>query len=186
MQKSILAELDAIFEPAEVEYTVFKGAHVREWLYPDPSLRSPADIDVLVRPADRERAVRVLMCAGYVPQANAATVSHELALTRHVVEIDLHWHVARPSRLRVEISNEMIVRRQRIAGFWAVSNTDAGCLMLLHPAFTKYASGRLMRLIRVVDFLYAVRDQRVDWPEVALVLDRCGVRIAGWALLTWF
>ncbi len=186
LQRSVLAELDAIFERAGVAYAAFKGAHVREWLYADPTLRDAADVDVLVSPTDREHAVRALIAAGYSPLADAATVSHELALTRHGVEIDLHWYVTRPSRLRMEVSDEIVGRRQRVAGFWAVSNADAVFLMLTHPAFTKYVSSPSMRLIRVVDFLYVVRDHAVEWPLVADLLDRCGVRAAAWTVLTWF
>ncbi len=186
LQRSVLAELDAIFERADIAYAVFKGAHVREWLYADPTLRDTADVDVLVCPADRERAVRALIAAGYSPMADAATVSHELALTRHGVEIDLHWYVTRPSRLRIDVSGEIVGRRQRVAGFWAVSNADAVFLMLVHPAFAKYVSSPSMRLIRVVDFLYVVRDHPVEWPLVADLLDRCGVRAAAWTVLTWF
>jgi len=186
LQRSVLADIDKTFESAGIAYAVFKGAHVREWVYTDAALRNPADIDVLVRPTDRERAVRTLIAAGYSPKPDAATVSHELALTRHGVEIDVHWYVSRPSRLRIEVSDEIVGRRQRVAGFWAVSKTDAVFLMLMHPAFTKYVSSPSMRLIRVVDFLYVVRDHRVEWPLVADLLDRCGVRAAAWTVLTWF
>ena len=186
LQRSVLAELDAILEHAGIAYAVFKGAHVREWLYADPALRNPADVDVLIRSVDRERAVRVLIAAGYSPKPDAATVSHELALTRNGVEVDLHWYVTRPSRLRIEVSDEIVGRRQRVAGFWAVSNTDAVFLMLLHPAVTKYVSSPSMRLIRVVDFLYVIRDHAVDWPAVADLLERCGVQAAAWTVLSWF
>lgn len=186
LQRSVLADLDKTFERAGITYAVFKGAHVREWVYTDAALRNPADIDVLVRPTDRERAVRTLIAAGYSPKPDAATVSHELALTRHGVEIDVHWYISRPSRLRTELSDEIVGRRQRVAGFWAVSKTDAVFLMLMHPAFTKYVSSPSMRLIRVVDFLYVVRDHQVAWPAVADLLGRSGVRTAAWAVLTWF
>jgi hypothetical protein len=186
LHRSVLADLDKTFENAGITYAVFKGAHVREWVYADAALRNPADIDVLIRPIDRERAVRALIAAGYSPNPDAATVSHELALTRHGVEIDVHWHVTRPRRLRIEVSDEIVGRRQRVAGFWAVSNADAVFLMLIHPAFTKYVSSPSMRLIRVVDFLYVVRDHPVEWPLVADLLDRCGVRAAAWTVLTWF
>ena len=46
LQRSVLAELDAIFERAGIAYAVFKGAHVREWLYADPTLRDAADVEI--------------------------------------------------------------------------------------------------------------------------------------------
>ena len=186
LQRAALAELDGAFDRAGIEYVVFKGAHVREWLYGDPALRDPADVDVLIHSDDSELAVTTLLHAGFVPKVNLATVSHELILLRRGVEIDLHWHLMRPGRLRVDPSRQFLARRRRLAGLWTFSPTDAVFVMLVHPAFTKYVSSPSMRLIRVVDFLYVVRDHRVEWPLVADLLDRCGVRAAAWTVLTWF
>lgn len=186
LQRAALAELDGAFDRAGIEYVVFKGAHVREWLYGDPALRDPADVDVLIHSDDSELAVTTLLHAGFVPKVDRATVSHELILLRRGVEIDLHWHLMRPGRLRVDPSRQFLARRRRLAGLWTLSPTDAVFVMLVHPAFTKYVSSPAMSLIRAYDFLLAVGDRGVDWQAVAALLDECGTRAAGWAVLSWF
>jgi hypothetical protein len=186
LQASVLAEAQRQLEAANIVFAVFKGAHLREWLYPDPSVRAAGDVDILVTPADRLRAVECLMNAGFALSVQADFVSHEATLSRNGVEIDLHWHVSRPGRLRQDITNELLARRRQINGLWTLSETDEVFLMLMHPAFTKYVSSPNMRLIRVVDFLYVVRDRDVDWDAVAELLERCGVTAAGWCVLTWY
>ncbi|WP_162527447.1 nucleotidyltransferase family protein [Casimicrobium huifangae] len=181
-----LSELDHAFQVAGIRYAVFKGAHIREWIYRDPTLRDPADVDVLIAAEDNDSAISALMDAGFEPQPDSATVSHELIMLRRGIEIDLHWHIVRPGRLRTDITADLLSRRQRMANIWTLAPSDAALIMLLHPAFTKYVSSPSMRLVRVHDFLLVVRDQPIDWNAVATQLERCGTRGAGWAVLKWF
>lgn len=186
LQKVVLSSAMHAFDSAGIAYAVFKGAHVREWLYTEPSVRGSGDVDILVLPTDRLRAVHALMNAGFKLSVNPDSVSHEVTLLRHGVEVDLHWHVSRPGRLRYDITSELIARTRRLGEFSTLSETDEVFLMLMHPAFTKYVSSPNMRLIRVVDFLYAVRDHTIDWDAVAELLERCGVKTAGWCVLCWY
>ena len=76
-----------------------KGLHLAELVYPDPSLRPMADMDVLV-PRDRVAdALRVLRAAGYGADIDADSV-HALLPERcnvgvaheaHGTSIELHW-----------------------------------------------------------------------------------------------
>lgn len=186
LQSRVLAEALRILNFAEVKCAVFKGGHIREWLYSDPSVRAAADVDVLVSAGDRLKAVNCLMDAGFALSVEAGFVSHEATLTLHGVDIDLHWHVTRPGRLRLDITHELLNRRRRKGDLWTLSDTDEVFLMLMHPAFTKYVSSPNMRLIRVVDFLFLLRDREVDWDAVEMMFERCGVKAAGWCVLMWY
>jgi len=186
LQRAVLTEALRALDSVAIQYAVFKGAHLRNWLYSEPSLRPSSDVDILVLPADRVSAVNALLAANFSSSADPASISHELTLLRHGVAIDLHWHVSRPGRLRHEITRELMDRRRLSCGFWTLSEADEVFLMLMHPAFTKYVSSPNMPLIRVVDFLYAVRDHAIDWDAVAALLEHCGVKTAGWCMLTWY
>ena len=64
----------------------------------------------------------VLLDAGYSVHAEPANISHEATFRRGAVDIDLHWHLLRPGRTRVDLTAELLARRQRIKGQWGLSD----------------------------------------------------------------
>lgn len=185
-QRAALERLDALFEAEGIPYLAMKGAHVRECAYFDPALRPASDIDLLIAPADRRRAARVMLDAGYAVHAAPANISHEATFTQGAVDIDLHWNILRPGRTRVDLTAELLARRQRTNGVWGLSGADTVFLMLTHPAFAKYVCSPNMGLARVADFLLWIQRRPADWPAVLRLLERAGLRTAAWTMLTWF
>jgi len=185
-QRAALERLDALFAAEGIPWVAMKGAHVRECAYPDPALRPASDVDLLIAPADRRRAARTLVDAGYTVHADPANISHEATFSLGVVDVDLHWHMLRPGRTRVDLTGELLARRQRVNGLWGLSDADTVFLMLTHPAFAKYVCSPNMGLARVADFFLWVGARPVDWPAVLRLLERAGLKTAAWTLLTWF
>ena len=64
LEQSLLATVD-LLELAGVEVRVLKGSAVALLDYPEPSLRSFGDVDLLVRSAEFDAAVEALSSAGY-------------------------------------------------------------------------------------------------------------------------
>jgi hypothetical protein len=103
----LLGELQRVFEAldaAGVPALAFKGAAALDRLYADPGARPMDDADLLVRPADRDRAADVLGRLGYErrpeePGRFGATPPGEWTFDGPV-EIDLHWHLVADGRLR--------------------------------------------------------------------------------------
>ena len=185
-QRAALNTLDRVFEEEGVPYVVMKGAHVRECVYPDPALRPASDIDILIAPSSRRRAARLLLDAGYTAHVDPANISHEATFSQKMVDIDLHWNILRPGRTRVDLTAELLARRQRINGQWGLSDSDTLFLMLTHPAFAKYVCSPNMGLGRVADFLLWIQRKPVDWPAVLQLLERAGLKTAAWTMLNWF
>jgi hypothetical protein len=185
-QRAALDHLDSAFEAEGIPYLAMKGTHVRECVYPDPALRPASDIDLLIAPADRRRAARVLQGAGYTVHAEPANISHEATFSQGAADIDLHWSILRPGRTRVELTAELLARRQRTNGVWGLSDPDTLFLMLTHPAFAKYVCSPNMGLARVADFLLWIQRRPLDWPAVLHLLERAGLRTAAWTMLSWF
>ncbi|MBI1284727.1 MAG: hypothetical protein GC183_10375 [Thiobacillus sp.] len=186
VQRAALERLDQLFETEGIPYLVMKGAHVRECVYPDPALRPSSDIDILIAPSDRRRAARVLLDAGYTVHPEPTNISHEATFSRGPVDIDLHWHILRPGRTRIDVTPELLARRQRTNGIWGLSDNDTLFLMLTHPAFAKYVCSPNMGLGRVADFLLWVQQRPVNWPAVLQLLDRAGLKTAAWTMLNWY
>ena len=60
-----LRHIVRLFGEHRIDLIVLKGAVLTATAYPDTCLRSMSDIDLLVRPADAERALRLIETAGF-------------------------------------------------------------------------------------------------------------------------
>jgi hypothetical protein len=185
-QRAALERLDRLFAADGIPYVAMKGTHVRECVYLDPALRPASDIDLLIAPVDRRRAAHALLDAGFAAHVEPANVSHEATFSQGAVDIDLHWSILRPGRTRIDLTAELLARRQRTNGLWGLSDPDTLFLMLTHPAFAKYVCSPNMSLARVADFLLWIQKRPVDWPTVLRQLERAGLKTAAWTMLRWF
>lgn len=89
-----------------VTAVVFKGAHLAYACYPDPSLRPHVDTDLLIDPANVDKARRVFERAGHraIPHVSGRFVMSQC----HYVDgqvggahtYDVHWQVANPAAFR--------------------------------------------------------------------------------------
>jgi len=184
-QKAAVEEIDALFEREGLRYAVIKGVATRELTYENPALRLCGDIDVLVAPDQRLAAARALTGLGYRLRVNPAVVSHEVALSKGMVEIDLHWDILRPGRTPDGFACAMLARRIRHRGWWMLSDSDALVLMLVHAAVSKHVSTPVLGLHRAADLALFWQRRDVDWPAVLRLLDACGLKTAAWTVLTW-
>lgn len=184
-QRAAVDEIDALFERAGIRYAVIKGVATRELTYENPALRLCGDIDVLVAPDQRLAAARALKSLGYQLRVNPAVASHEVALWKGMVEIDLHWDILRPGRTPDGFAGAMLTRRVRQGGWWMLSDSDAVLLMLVQAAVSKHVSTPVLGLRRAADLALFWQRRNVDWPAVHRLLDECGLKTAGWVVLTW-
>ena len=185
MQEKALADIDATFTGAGIDYVVLKGAANRLPLYDNPAVRACFDIDLLVRPEDRLKAATALVDAGFEALPKTNNISIELLLTRGKIDVDLHWRLLRDGRLRNEDINGMLERRCNVEGHWMLNADDALFLLLVHPAFAKHLSSWELGLHRVADILRWLQTQQADWKTVRARLEDNDVRTAAWATLRW-
>ena len=75
-QGSNLAQLDALLTHGQIPFLPLKGSVLRQY-YPQPWMRTSCDIDVLVHPADLDRAVALLCENGFTIGEKS---THDVAL----------------------------------------------------------------------------------------------------------
>ncbi len=184
-QQRALEEIDAVLGGAGIKHAVIKGAANRVLLYENPAIRACHDLDLLVRPNDRVRAVATLVDSGFTASLTTQNIGHELVLTKDRVDVDVHWGLLREGRLRADPTAAMLDRRQRFGDMWMLNGEDAIFLLLVHPAFAKHLAGWDMGLHRVVDIMETIRKGDYDWQTVRAALEISGVRTAAWATLRW-
>ena len=184
-QDKALLGINAVLDAARVGHVAIKGAANRRLLYDNPALRACHDLDLLVHPDERVRAVKALADAGFAPMPKTVGISRGLVLRRSDTDVDLHWGLLREGRLRADPVAGILERRRRMDGVWMPGAEDTLFLLLVHPAFAKHLGGWDMGLHRVLDILEWLRTQPCDWSTVCERLDDCGVRTAAWATLRW-
>ena len=98
-----LVELLELFSASDVPALPFKGPTLGLQAYGDPAIRSFADLDILVRPANLEEARAVLLDGGFRPSFPTTPARRALLLRRGSHEsferddgtyVELHWRIA--------------------------------------------------------------------------------------------
>ncbi|MEQ3540652.1 nucleotidyltransferase family protein [Pseudonocardia tropica] len=109
-QQHSLHLLGRKLDEAGVDWLVLKGPVLSEIVYRRPGVREYADLDVLVRPADFERAVDVLVAAGSTlvdgnwPMIRRQQRGELSLIGPGGVVVDLHWHVINDPQVRSELA----------------------------------------------------------------------------------
>jgi hypothetical protein len=92
------------FDAANVPVLLIKGAALAYSIYPEPWLRPREDTDLLVDPADVDRADQALAASGYraAVRQSGRFVSHQRLYVRAEAHgrrdaFDLHWKIANPA-----------------------------------------------------------------------------------------
>lgn len=184
LQKKILIEVDRLFENDQIPYAVFKGAHIREVVYENPAFRPSDDIDILISPGEKFRAIRCLCTNGYTLQPKRANLTHEVTLVKNNVFLDLHWHIMRPGRTRIELTELFLQSRMRHDFFWSPDNDLSLLIMLVHPVFTKYSTGPQYSMVRLVDLQRWILKKEIDWQRLLQLLQDAGLKTAAWITAT--
>ena len=185
IQRHCMRQLKERFDEAGIPHLLFKGGHIREFVYDAPALRRAADLDVLVEKSRRKQVVELLKAEGYRLYPDAANVSHEVTLGKRGLYIDLHWDLMRPGRTREPLADAFLRSRRDCGSHWGPAKEAMLFLMLVHPVITKYVNTPHALLVRVLDLFWWLEQVEVDWTQVLDWLDRAGLRTAAWLTLEW-
>lgn len=151
------AEVVTAFEARGVLSILLKGPALVAWLYPqDRHLRTYCDVDLLVAPGDRERAVEVLNAAGLRPSSHprlAADGHHAVSFSRvsDGATVDLHHSL---HGMRNVPANDV----------WEAASRDASSLQV--AGVQVRVLGPTMRLL-----LVALHPRAIDGPASQPCLD---------------
>ncbi len=180
------------FRASKIVPTVLKGMYTARRYFPDPGTRPASDVDLLVRPDERQRAEDLLSQAGFVPHPDsipnwrASTwILPELAGQVRSVELD---HAENPWSIDLQVSLDYKYLRGiwarygelcwEYTGEWEVGGHQAGFLaqplLAVHLAHHASCVIDITRLIRVVELVCVLRkdlaDGSLDWEALAGLL----------------
>lgn len=185
-------EASAALRQAGVETLTLKGMALANIVYAEPGLRPMADVDLLVRPADRAIALATLRALGYRTPGEAADLhgaSRSFAeLVRDGTRVDLHWHAARYLRFEgiVKVDHDGLWNRAR-----PLVTPEGRSLMLspedllLHLVLHLTLGSDFARVLWYADIDAVVRRfaGELDWERLIAEADRWRIRtLTGWTL----
>jgi hypothetical protein len=180
-QKRAMKDAHNLLTSAEIPYFFFKGTHLREVIYQQPWHRPAVDIDVFVNETNRDIVLNEFKQQAFIPSLTAETLSHELKISKHTTNIDLHWHLMRPTRYRPGLNEWLFAHREQFGDFWGLDHTASLLIMLTHPAITKYLISPTSMLIHQVDQFRLLQSNRIDWEVLLSALNEFGLRTAAWS-----
>lgn len=109
MAREVLRDVARVLADEGIAVMPLKGVLFQLLLYPDPAERALLDVDVLVQRADFERAIRVLLQAGFLPRSAGQSLIECALWSPRGMLVDLHRQLF--SRGRYRLSTEAVFRR---------------------------------------------------------------------------
>ena len=202
-----LARIVQAMRAEGVEPVVIKGLHTGAVYFPDPGTRPAADIDLLVRPADRGQAVEALGKAGFVESRRTRYAARSewrpIDLPHRVHSLEL-THIDNPWSVDLHTALERWYFRGLRRGLGdepfdhtiGVSISGTTVRVLAQPYVTAFlalhASYDLvqMQLVRLVELVLVIRadlrKRAFDWAAFATLIRETGIeRFVQPALKPW-
>jgi hypothetical protein len=179
-REKCIDQLLAAFAIVGIPIILLKGAALAHRIYPRPELRPMVDVDVLIDPADMERAVAITRGLGYSfalrhESRFAGRLHHLPAATTYQsgFRITLEIHVdAIPTDLHDSLTFAALAAKPALfrRGGGPPGLTLGHIDMLRHLARHAFGPARRVRLIHLYDLwrYQAIFRDEIDWPELAL------------------
>jgi hypothetical protein len=172
------ASVVEVLAQAAIPVMLLKGIHLAGFIYPEPALRSMADIDIMV-PRDRLMDVeRILLAQGFGPLPRPDLQEH-IHWSNHLPVLkkpdgesfEVHYTIERPtSPFAIDVDG-LWARAQTIGvnhlQAWALSHEDLLLHLCLHTSyhhrFDRYALKSLLDMATLLE----QRGGGLDWERVA-------------------
>jgi hypothetical protein len=179
VRRQVLADLDelgAVLRRENVDFLVFKGPVLGEFVDPEPGQRSYGDLDVLVRAGELGTAVDALESAGFrLVDQNWDLLHRARTGEVHLIgpsgtPIDLHWHLVNQAGLRelfsVDVDALFERSRQVSVGAATVATLDAVDTLVYVCLHAALAGGT--RLVWVRDVAMCGMASELEWDGVVI------------------
>jgi hypothetical protein len=182
---SATAELLAIVEnldAAGIAALAVKGPVTGLALYGDAALRPFLDLDLLIAPEDRDRAIERLAARGYQPSVNLDAVGRRRYFQRYIEitwihpqtggAVDLHWALLNPRYRYCAVLAGCHERAVPLSiGVRQIRTLCAADMLLYSLLHAAKHQWKVLRLLVDAALLIETRDD-IDWRAIALAVEK--------------
>ena len=169
-------QLMALFSDAEIPVAVIKGTAASVY-YPEPSVRTMGDIDLLVGPGYFEKAAALMAEKGYAHK-HGDTASRHIEYKKDHVEVELHRYFSDKPPVEDRISAGFPARAQADLGghrFWMLPPLENGLVLLEHAARHLQGDMGLRQVIDWMMYVDRVLDDGFWFGEFRTAARDCGL-----------
>ena len=156
--------LFSILDDRKINAVGMRGIHLANFIYADPSIRPMHDVDILIRPEDRERLHDAFEEEGYKP---TDYLRSQLVYNINDVIFEIHWSSLTAKRYRDFLDSDFLVSsrqaRRTPEGTLYCLPLEQELICVVTHAFIHH---NLDTLLRITDIgLLMVRPQ-MDWEFI--------------------
>lgn len=184
-----LRDIVGAFAVAGIQTIVLNGPALAACYYPDPALRPFLDLDLLVRRADRERALETLFRLGYTHETPGRSLEHVPAAylapptDSDLLPVDLHWECVGQSgsgRFAEQAADEIWSRAAAAPAWGIAARMLAPEDLLLYLAASFAIHHTLTGALWQLDLALVLRRhcETLDWDAIAARARRWGAASA--------
>ena len=184
-----LRDIVGAFNDAGIQTIVLNGPALAASYYPDPALRPFIDLDLLVRRADRERALEILFGQGYTHETPGRSLDHVPAAYlaapdgSGLLPVDLHWECVAQSaagRAAEQAADEIWSRAVRAPAWGDAARTLAPEDLLIYLAANFAIHHTLTGALWQLDLGLVLQRHRgtLDWDAIVARARRWGAASA--------
>lgn len=161
-------ELTLLFNEAKIHHFYLKGSVLCN-IYPDPTLRTRGDIDVLVDPDDINKAKEILLQQGY--EVINIESQHHMELIKNGYIVELHFSFFDSYRTLDYFKNPFNLVELIDSSYYALRNEDH-FLFCLHHFANHLRKGAGIRYI--LDFYYMLKKLPLDQTKLHSIIEKSG------------
>ncbi len=160
-------KLFRIMDAAAIPAAVIRGISLSNHIYPGDclSLRPMCDVDMLIRPYDRENVKRALDAEGI---HITKRLRSQLVYRVNDIAFEIHWSLLTPKRYRFAVDSEVFLEtRQRIdlpEGRIYCLSYEYELIGLVVHAFIHH---ELKGILALVDMAILIEHYKLDWQFIA-------------------
>ncbi len=164
----------SVFNSMSVRVMGLKGIHLAGFVYGDVSLRTMADIDLLVRKEDLERASECLRGLGYSASAEAEPWTHHhlpAFVKDGAATVEVHWTIPPTHAFAIDVDAIWERSREQKIGEGRLlipSLEDTICMLSIHTIYHHKMRSGLRPLVDVGEIARRAGDG-MDWDLVGRI-----------------
>lgn len=185
--QQVLGEVVAILQNNHIQFAVFRGAAVGALVYEEVAARHSHDIDILVRPADVERAIAALVTAGLAAEGERPTEAGQTRVqsVMHDTSLPVRIHTSLFECTGYELPTEALLSSTGEANLEGVVAPVLGMEAMLLQALAHASYSPTRRTLQWVPDAAKLAAHIPSWPKFVDLARAANATLATHAMLSY-
>lgn len=169
------SRLIAMLNEANIPHILFKGLVIKE-CYPIPELRTYGDVDIIIKPEDRQRAHQLMLNAGFTYELmdNGDVYGYQKGREYYELHTTLNSEKTKLSNYMRDFWSYTKLRRDNTFEF---EHNFHFCYLISHIEKHVYGSGAGVRMYMDIALFIKKHSADLDFDKIRAILKECGLDV---------